>query len=137
MSRSFGGMVYPPVTQFETRALEIEAPLRVVVLEGSVFLRAGTVRLWEDAGFDVVGEAGDRADLVRKVRAHRPDVAVLPPDPEAVRTLRADLPGLGLLILAGRDEDWHTREVLAGGSEGIAYLLKDRIAQVDRFTDAV
>src|ERR1044072_1999175 len=97
--------MYPPVTQFETRALRlepgIEAPLRVVIAEDSVLLRACTVRLLEESGFEVVGQAGDRDDLLRKVRAHRPDVAVIdvrmPPEHsdegvQAARVIRAEFP---------------------------------------------
>src|SRR5690349_378980 len=123
-------MVYPPVTQFETRALALAAPVRVVVGEDSVLLRAGTARLLRDAGFDVVAEARDRDDLIRKVRAHRPDVAIMPPDPHTARALRAERPGLGLVVLS--DDAREARELLADGSEGIGYLLRDRLADVDR-----
>jgi len=129
-------MVYPPVIQFETRALALAEPLRVVVFEDSVLLRAGTARLLEKAGFDVVAQACDRDDLVRKVRAHRPDVALLPPDPEVARRLLDALPRLGLLVLAGRDQAGQARDVLAGRTEGIGYLLKDRLGE-DRLADAV
>jgi DNA-binding NarL/FixJ family response regulator len=142
--------MYPPVTQFETRALRlapgIEEPLRVVVAEDSVLLRAGTVRLLEASGFEVVAQAGDRDDLLRKVRAHRPDVAVvdvrMPPGHsdeglQAARIIRAELPRTGVLVLSAHLEERYARELLEGGSAGVGYLLKDRIAEVERFTDAV
>jgi DNA-binding NarL/FixJ family response regulator len=142
--------MYPPVTQFETRALRlepgIEEPLRVVVAEDSVLLRAGTVRLLEESGFDVVGEAGDRDDLLRKVRAHRPDVAVvdvrMPPQHsdeglQAARIIRAEFPHTGVLVLSAHLEERYARELLEDGSAGVGYLLKDRIAEIERFTDAV
>ena len=142
--------MYPPVTQFETRALRlqpgIEEPLRVVVGEDSVLLRAGIARLLEDSGFDVVGQAGDRDDLLRKVRAHRPDVAVIdvrmPPEHsdeglQAARIIRAELPHTGVLVLSAHLEERYARELLEDGATGVGYLLKDRIAEVERFTDAV
>src|SRR5262245_35870072 len=113
-------MVYPPVTQFETRALALEQPLRVVVFEDCALLRAGAARLLHEAGFDVVAEARDRDDLVRKARGHRPDVVVMTPDAEIVLKLRAALPGLALLVLA--DTADQARDVLADGPEGIGYL---------------
>ena len=148
-SRSFGGM-YPPVTQFETRELRLPAPvrrepLRVVVGEDSVLLRAGIVRLLQDAGFDVVGQAGDRDDVLRKVRAHRPDVAVIdvrmPPEHtdeglQAAQTIRAELPQVGVLVLSAHLEERYARELLDDGAEGVGYLLKDRVAEVERFTAA-
>jgi DNA-binding NarL/FixJ family response regulator len=142
--------MYPPVTQFETRALRlqpgIEEPLRVVIAKDSVLLRACTARLLEEAGFDVVGQAGDAEDLLRKVRAHRPDVAVIdvrmPPEHsdegvQAARVIRAEFPHTGVLVLSAHVEERYARELLQDGSAGVGYLLKDRIAEVERFTDAV
>src|SRR4051794_28739461 len=142
--------MYPPVTQFETRALRlepgVEEPLRVVIGEDSVLLRAGTARLLERSGFEVVGQAGDRDDLLRKVRAHRPDVALIdvrmPPDHsdeglQAARILRAEFPHLGVLVLSAHVEERYARELLQTGATGVGYLLKDRIAEIERFTAAV
>ena len=142
--------MYPPVTQFETRALRlepgIEEPLRVVVAEDSVLLRAGIARVLDASGFDVVGQAGDRDDLLRKVRAHRPDVAVvdvrMPPEHsdeglQAARIIRAELPHTGVLVLSAHLEERYAQELLEDGSAGVGYMLKDRIAEVERFTDAV
>jgi DNA-binding NarL/FixJ family response regulator len=142
--------MYPPVTQFETRALRLQAgieePLRVVIGEDSVLLRAGTARLLEESGFDVVGQAGDRDELLRKVRAHRPDVAVIdvrmPPDHsdeglQAARIIRAELPRTGVLVLSAHLEERYARELLEDDATGVGYLLKDRIAEVERFTSAV
>ena len=76
--------------------------MRVVIADDSVLLREGAARLLEDAGFDVVGQAGDAEDLLRKVRAHKPDVAIvdirMPPDNtdeglRAAQAIRAELPG--------------------------------------------
>ena len=120
--------------------------LRVVVADDAVLLRAAIVRLLTDAGFDVVAQAGDRDDLLRKVRAHRPDVAVvdvrMPPDHrdegvQAVRAIRADLPQTGVLLLSQYIDDRFVTELLEHGAEGVGYLVKDRIPDVERFTDAV
>src|SRR4051794_14207294 len=142
--------MYPPVTQFETRALRrepgVEEPLRVVVAEDSVLLRAGTVRVLEQAGFEVVGQAGDRDDLLRKVRAHRPDVVLIdvrmPPGHsdeglQAARIIRGEFPHIGMLVLSAHIEERYARELLEGGARGVGYLLKDRIAEIERFTAAV
>jgi DNA-binding NarL/FixJ family response regulator len=142
--------MYPPVTQFETRSLRlepgVEEPLRVVIGEDSVLLRAGTARLLEQAGFEVAGQAGDRDDLLRKVRAHRPDVALIdvrmPPDHsdeglQAARVIRAEFPHMGVLVLSAHVEERYARELLQTGATGVGYLLKDRIAELERFTTAV
>jgi len=120
--------------------------LRVVIAEDSVLLREGVARLLEDAGFDVVARAGDADDLLRKVRAHTPDVAVvdirMPPMQlddglRAAQVIRRELPAVGVLLLSQYVEERYVMELLSNGVEGIGYLLKDRIAEVDRFTDAV
>ena len=83
--------------------------MRIVIAEDSVLLREGAVRLLADAGFDVVGQAGDGEELLRKVRAHKPDVAVvdirMPPTHvdeglKAARVIREELPGTGVLVLS-------------------------------------
>jgi DNA-binding NarL/FixJ family response regulator len=120
--------------------------MRVVIGEDSVLLREGAVRLLEDAGIEVVGQAGDAEDLLRKVRAHKPDVAVvdirMPPDNtddglRAAAAMRQEMPGIGVLILSQYVEEHYAVDLLADGSEGVGYLLKDRVAEVDRFVDAV
>jgi DNA-binding NarL/FixJ family response regulator len=120
--------------------------VRVVIADDAVLLREGAARLLEDAGFEVVGQAGDAEDLLRKVRAHKPDVAIIdvrmPPDNtddglRAALAIRTELPDVGILLLSQYVEDRYIGELLAGGTEGIGYLLKDRVAEVDRFTDAV
>jgi DNA-binding NarL/FixJ family response regulator len=120
--------------------------VRIVVAEDSVLLREGIVMLLENAGFDVVGQAGDAEDLVRKVGAHRPDVAVvdvrMPPTNtddglRAAILLRSRQPGLGVLVLSQYVEPAYAQALLADTAEGVGYLLKDRIGDVDRFIDAV
>jgi DNA-binding NarL/FixJ family response regulator len=120
--------------------------VRIVIAEDSALLRAAAVRLLEDAGFDVVGQAGDADDLLRKVRAFRPDVAIadirMPPRQldeglQAARTIRAELPEVGVLLLSQHVEERYATELLEHGADGVGYLLKDRVTDIDRFTDAV
>jgi DNA-binding NarL/FixJ family response regulator len=120
--------------------------VRVVVAEDSVLLREGIVRVLEDAGFEVVGQAADADDLMRKVRAHKPNVAVvdirMPPTNtddglRAARAIRAELPAIGVLVLSQYAEEGYALELVADSPEGVGYLLKDRIAETDRFTDSV
>jgi DNA-binding NarL/FixJ family response regulator len=120
--------------------------VRVVVAEDSVLLREGVVRLLEESGIEVVGQAGDADDLVRKVRAHRPDVAIIdvrmPPTNtddglRAAQRIRAELPGVAVLVLSQYVEEGYALELLEQGAEGVGYLLKDRIGEVERFIEAV
>jgi len=120
--------------------------MRIVIADDAVLLREGAARLLDAAGFDVVAQAGDAEDLLRKVRAHTPDVAIIdvrmPPDNlddglRAALTIRDELPDVGILMLSQYVEDRYLGELLAGGAEGVGYLLKDRLADVDRLTDAV
>jgi DNA-binding NarL/FixJ family response regulator len=117
-----------------------------VIGEDSVLLREGIARLLDDAGIEVVGQAADAEDLLRKARAHKPDVAIvdirMPPDNtddglRAAATIRAELPEIGILVLSQYVEEHYAVDLLAAGSEGVGYLLKDRVAEVDRFIDAV
>jgi DNA-binding NarL/FixJ family response regulator len=120
--------------------------MRVVVAEDSVLLREGIVMLLENAGFEVVAQAGDAEDLVRKVGAHKPDVAVvdvrMPPGNSddglrAAILLRSRQPGLGVLVLSQYVEPSYAQALLADTAEGVGYLLKDRVGDVDRFIEAV
>jgi DNA-binding NarL/FixJ family response regulator len=120
--------------------------VRVVLGEDSVLLREGVARLLGDAGMDVVGQAGDFDDLMRKVRAHKPDVAVvdirMPPThtDEGLRAshlIREELPDTGVLVLSQYVEEGYAMDLLADSAEGVGYLLKDRVADVERFVDSV
>ena len=120
--------------------------MRVVVADDSVLLREGVVRLLEEAGMEVVGQAGDAEELLRKVRAHKPDVAVvdvrMPPSNtddglRAAQQIRGELPEVGVLLLSQYIEEGYALELLEDGAEGVGYLLKDRVAEVERFIDAV
>jgi DNA-binding NarL/FixJ family response regulator len=120
--------------------------MRVVIADDAVLLREGAVRLLTEAGIEVVAQAGDAEDLLRKVRAHKPDVAIIdvrmPPENaddglRAALVIREELPEVGLLLLSQYVEDRYLGELLAGGAEGVGYLLKDRIAEVERLSEAV
>jgi DNA-binding NarL/FixJ family response regulator len=120
--------------------------MRVVVAEDSVLLRAGVVHLLEAAGFDVVAEAGDAEELLAAVRTHRPDVAItdirMPPTQteeglKAAATIRAELPGTGVVVLSQYVEESYATELLGDSAEGVGYLLKDRVADPGGFADAV
>jgi DNA-binding NarL/FixJ family response regulator len=120
--------------------------VRVVVADDSTLLREGLVRLLEEGGLEVVGQAADAEELLRKVRAHKPDVAVvdvrMPPTHtdeglRAAREIRAELPEVSVLVLSQYVEVAYARELLAESAEGLGYLLKDRVADVAALTDAV
>ena len=123
-----------------------ERALRVVIAEDSLLLRAAMARLLEDAGVEVVGRAGDADDLLRKVRAHEPDVAIvdirMPPDQvdeglQAARVIRTELPSVGILLLSQYVEASYAVDLLEHGADGVGYLLKDRLTDISRFTDAI
>ncbi len=117
-----------------------------MIAEDSVLLREGMVRLLEEQGFEVAGQAGDGEDLLRKVRAHKPDVAVvdvrMPPTHtdeglRAAQQIRAELPNTGVLVLSQYVEEEYATELIGDRADGVGYLLKDRVADVDAFVDAV
>jgi DNA-binding NarL/FixJ family response regulator len=120
--------------------------VRVVVAEDSVLLREGIVRLLSESGLEVVGQAGDAEDLRRKAGAHRPDVVIadirMPPDNtddglRAAIEIRERHPGTGVLVLSAYVEEAYALELVSDDASGIGYLLKDRIADVEGFVDAV
>jgi DNA-binding NarL/FixJ family response regulator len=120
--------------------------VRVVVAEDSLLVRAAVVRLLAEAGVDVVAEAGDGDDLVRKVRAHRPDVAIvdirMPPTQidegiRAARAIRGECPEVGILLLSQYVEESYATDLLECGADGVGYLLKERVADVAQFVEAV
>ena len=120
--------------------------MRVVVAEDSVLLREGIARLLGERGFEVVGQAADAEDLMRKVGAHRPDIAVvdirMPPTNtddglRAALRIRGEHPETGVLVLSAYVEETYALELVSDSAAGLGYLLKDRIADVDAFVDAV
>jgi DNA-binding NarL/FixJ family response regulator len=120
--------------------------MRVIVADDSVLLREGVTRLLEDAGIEVVGHAADREELMRKVRAHKPDVAIIdirmPPTHtdeglQAARAIRAEMPGTGVVVLSAYLEEAYALELLGEDAAGVGYLLKDRVSDGSRFAEAV
>jgi DNA-binding NarL/FixJ family response regulator len=120
--------------------------MRVVLADDSLLLREGVARLLEEAGLDVVAQAGDAEDLLRKVGAHKPDVAIvdvrMPPTHtdeglRAAAEIRTNHAGTGVLVLSQYIEEAYAMELLSSNAEGVGYLLKDRVADLDRFVDAV
>ena len=120
--------------------------MRVVLADDQLLLRAGVARLLEDAGMDVVAQAGDAEDLLRRVGAHRPDVAIvdvrMPPTHtdeglRAAAEIRQRFPGTGVLVLSQYVEEAYALELFAAGADGLGYLLKDRVADLDRFVESV
>lgn len=120
--------------------------LRVVVADDAVLLREGVARLLEAEGFDVVGQAGTAEELLLKVRSYTPDVAVvdirMPPTHSdeglrAAREIRERFPDVGVLLLSQYVESGLALELLQENAEGVGYLLKDRVSDIDEFVAAV
>jgi DNA-binding NarL/FixJ family response regulator len=120
--------------------------VRVVIADDSVLLREGIARLLDESGFDVVAKATDGDELLRVVGVHKPDIAVvdvrMPPThtDEGVRAahrIRAEHPGTAVLVLSQYVEEAYALDLLSESTERIGYLLKDRVADVGTFTDAV
>jgi DNA-binding NarL/FixJ family response regulator len=121
-------------------------PVRVVIGEDDVLMREGIARLLADAGFEVVSQAGDADAFLRKALAHRPDVAVvdiqMPPGSgddglQAALELRRRLPDTGILVLSQYYEEQYALDLIDKSAEGVGYLLKERVGDVEAFTDAV
>jgi DNA-binding NarL/FixJ family response regulator len=120
--------------------------VRVAIAEDSVLLREGLARLLDDAGFEVIAQCGTADDLLLKVRSRTPDVAIvdirLPPthSDEGLRAaleIRAQHPSVGVLVLSQYVELGLALKLLSDSAEGVGYLLKDRISDVDEFVAAV
>jgi DNA-binding NarL/FixJ family response regulator len=120
--------------------------MRVAIGEDSVLTREGIARVLAGAGFDVVAEVGDADELVERVRELKPDVAVvdirMPPRHaddglEAARQIRGELPDVGIVVLSQYVDEHYAMRLLEDGAEGVGYLLKDRVAEVDRFVESV
>jgi DNA-binding NarL/FixJ family response regulator len=120
--------------------------VRVVLAEDSVLLREGVARILDEAGFEVVGQAGNAEELLLKVRSYSPDVAIvdirMPPTHtdeglRAAQEIREKHPTCGVLVLSQYVEATYAMELLAESAEGVGYLLKDRVSDVNEFADAV
>jgi DNA-binding NarL/FixJ family response regulator len=128
------------------RVTGVRHALRVVIGEDDVLMREGIARLLTDAGCEVVGRAGDADDLLRKALANRPDVAVvdvqMPPRNEddglrAALELRRQRPEIGVLVLSQFYEEHFALELIGEQPEGVGYLLKERVGDVDAFVAAI
>ena len=120
--------------------------MRIVIAEDSVLLRAGLTRLLVDEGEEVVATVGDADSLLDVVERHSPDLAVvdvrMPPTHtddglRAAIHVRSRWPDVGILVLSQYVEETYATELLASDTGGLGYLLKDRVADVSEFMDAV
>ncbi len=118
---------------------------RVVVADDDVLLRAGLASLLERSGFEVVGQAGDAAQLLALVRAQAPELVVvdirMPPTQtteglEAARVIRQESPETAILVLSAHAEVEHAMQLLAGGRR-VGYLLKSRVTDVAEFVETL
>jgi DNA-binding NarL/FixJ family response regulator len=120
--------------------------VRVVVGEDQPIVREGVVHVLKDAGFDVVGVAGDADELLRKTQVHEPGIVItdiqMPPRNsddglQVVRKIRQSQPGVGVLVLSQFLEDRYALELVGDRAEGVGYLLKDRVGDLPSFIEAV
>jgi DNA-binding NarL/FixJ family response regulator len=120
--------------------------MRVVIGEDQALFREGLARLLTESGFEVVAQAGDAAELLRKVGAHRPGIVVtdvrMPPDHtddglRAAQEIRDRYPGTSVLVLSQYVVERAALELIGERPEGVGYLLKDRIRDLDGFIDAI
>ena len=121
-------------------------PVRVVIGEDDVLMREGIARLLSDAGFEVSAQAGDAEAFLRKAQHDRPDEAIvdvkMPPDREddglrAAVELRRQRPEIGVLVLSQYYEPRFAHDLIGDRAEGVGYLLKERVGDLDTFVDAV
>ncbi|HEV7752795.1 MAG TPA: response regulator transcription factor [Baekduia sp.] len=120
--------------------------VRVVIGEDDVLMREGIARILTEAGFEVVGQVGNAEDFLRKALAHHPDAAVvdiqMPPGRAddglvAAIKLRRERPEIGVLVLSQFYEERYMLDLIGDRPEGAGYLLKERVADVGAFTEAV
>ena len=120
--------------------------IRVALADDSVLLREGVARLLTESGFEVVAQSGNAEDLLRHVAMHKPDVAVvdirMPPTHtdeglRAAREIREGHPGTGVLVLSQYVESGYALDLFSESAEGVGYLLKDRVSDVDEFASSV
>jgi DNA-binding NarL/FixJ family response regulator len=120
--------------------------MRIALAEDSLLLREGLARLLTDTGFEVVAQSSDAEDLLRKVNAHKPDLAIvdvrMPPThtDEGIRAaliIRDHHPHTAVLVLSEHMEPAYALELFAHGTDRLGYLLKGRVSDLDRFLEAV
>ena len=126
--------------------LESATPLRVVIADDHVLLRQGVASMLDGEGFDVVAQAGDAEDVIRKVNAHHPDVAIIdirmPPNGtddglRAAIAIRQAHPEMGVLVLSQYVEAAYAVELIGDDARGVGYLLKDRVGDFEEFAGAL
>jgi DNA-binding NarL/FixJ family response regulator len=124
----------------------VSESLRVVIGEDDVLLREGIARILAEAGHEVVAQAGDADEFLRKALAHKPDVTIvdvqMPPGHgddglRAALELRRQRPETCVLVLSNYYEEEYAMDLIGERAEGVGYLLKERVGDVDAFTDAV
>ena len=120
--------------------------MRVVLADDTMLLREGVALLLSEVGFDVVGQAGTAEDLIAAVGEHRPEVAIvdlrMPPTHtdeglQAALHIRAAHPKVGVLVLSQHADIGLAMKLLSGGAEGVGYMLKDRVADLEDFADSI
>jgi DNA-binding NarL/FixJ family response regulator len=135
----------PPLSGSQEMAPETRRAPRVVLADDDVLLREGLASLLERSGFDIVGQAGDGAELLRLVRSTEPELAIvdirMPPAHateglDAARVIREELPDTAIVVLSAHVEVDEAMELLAGG-QGLGYLLKSRVTDVAEFIETI
>jgi DNA-binding NarL/FixJ family response regulator len=120
--------------------------MRIVIAEDAAVIRAGLTEILTDRGHEIVAAVGDAGALLTAVAAHAPDIAIvdvrMPPDhtDEGLRAaiaIRRDHPGVGILVFSQYVETRYAADLLRMRSGGVGYLLKDRVANVAEFADAI
>jgi DNA-binding NarL/FixJ family response regulator len=124
----------------------LDIAVRIVVGEDQPLVREGIVRVLEDGGYEVAGVAADAPDLLRKTRAHKPDVVItdiqMPPDStddgiRAAKTIRDEQPEIGVLVLSQFLEARYALDLVGDNASGVGYLLKERVGDLGVFLEAV
>jgi DNA-binding NarL/FixJ family response regulator len=119
--------------------------VRIVIAEDEALLREGLVRLLSDEGWDVVATAADEQELLVRARSRDPDLVIadirMPPTHtdegmKAARQLRGERPGLPVLLLSQYVDAEGAMDLVADGADGVGYLLKQRVMEVERFVEA-
>jgi len=120
--------------------------MRLIIAEDDVLLREGIARILGDEGYEIVAQAGDRDDLLEKVRSHHPDVVVtdirMPPTftrdgIDAALQIRREMPDIAIIVLSQHIDTPGALELLTLGADRIGYLLKSRVMDLDEFLDSV
>jgi DNA-binding NarL/FixJ family response regulator len=120
--------------------------VKAVIADDSALIREGVARVLADAGFEIVAQVDNAVDLLHSIASRAPDVAVvdirMPPTHtdegiRAARQIRDAHPAVGVVVLSQHAEPEYAMELLAEGTEGVGYLLKDRIADIDDFAESV